>query len=171
MSQTPAELPLADLINEGLAALAGCVCSTIDPVCACGVIIGETFVDIAPDADDEDSEECDEGCSKVWVRVMDVYPASGLGQPTEEANAACDSMLGVQIEIGVTRCFEIPKDGEAPLVSEMLASSQQNIRDMVAIRQAILCCDHFEDVVLGDWTPSGPEGSEYGGIWTLAVLV
>lgn len=165
MSETPQELPLADRINADLAALAGCVCAGLDPVCACAIMVGSELYDFQPD------EDCEEECSRAWVRVAEAYPATGIGIQEEATNANCEGMINLQIEIGVVRCIEVPSDGEAPTVSALLAASVQQIRDMVAIRKAILCCEHFEDYMLGTYTPIGPEGPQIGGIWTMAVLV
>lgn len=171
MSVTPQELPIADQINEAMAALAGCVFDGLDPVCAATIILGDTDDgqdDFQPDDEDAD---CDDDCSRAWVRVNGAYPANGIGVANDEPNQSCETLIGMDLEIGIIRCVEIEKNGEAPTATNLLAASIQNIRDMVAIRKAVLCCTHFEDYQLGDWTPTGPDGGRVGGYWTLAVLV
>jgi hypothetical protein len=157
---------MADL-SATLEALATCVCAELGSpgFCFCGVIIGEDTYDLSGIGD------CaDDACGQAWVRVTDSYMASSLGEQDVEGGN-CGLELNVEVEIGAIRCLETPERGEANTPEELLAAFRQANADMLAIRRAVFCCDAIDpkDVILGTWTPQGPLGGLYGGIWT-AVL-
>jgi hypothetical protein len=157
----------ADPVNAVLAELAGCLCNEIDktpdPVCFCGVVPGSIaawdYVD-----------SCDEACGMAWVRLVDVVPANGLGVPNTNAGN-CGSALGIDVEVGLVRCFEIPADGQAPTVEQMLSAAVQQSADMLTMRRAISCCSSSKEFVVDGYVPVGPQGAVVGGIWNLSMMV
>lgn len=159
---------MADL-STTLESLAACLCAELVDVgpdlCFCGVIIGEDTYDLSGIGDCESG-----GCGQAWVRVTSSYMASELGvQDTDGGN--CNLELNVELEIGVLRCLEIPDRGEANTPAELLAAFRQQQADMLAVRRSVLCCDavDIEDVIMGVFSPIGPQGGLYGGVWTVVL--
>jgi hypothetical protein len=81
----------------------------------------------------------------------------------------CGGTLRIGLEVGVLRCLEIPEDGEAPTASDVLVAATQAMADMQAIMCAALGCEVWDAIEVGEWSPSGPLGGQYGGIWTFTV--
>lgn len=160
---------MADL-STSLEGLAACLCAELQAmaapfVCFCGVIIGEDTYDLSGIGDCEDN-----ACGQAWIRVTQAYMASDLGEQDVDGNN-CSLELNVDLDIGILRCLEVPEKGEANTPEELLAAFRQQNEDMLAIRRAVLCCDAIDtrDVILGLWTPQGPQGGIYGGIWTATL--
>lgn len=167
MTQTPAEPGLADALNEALISFTGCIGEALEGICSYGLTIGESYVPFDPDPED-DCEEDEAICSQAWVRVMAVTPseASGTGWGGD-----CATVLSVDLEVGVLRCIEVAEGGEAPSASEVLLASVQAMADMKTIHCAALGCDVWEHIETGSWSPTGPLGGQYGGIWTFSVEI
>lgn len=156
-----------ELILTYLAALAGCVCEKVNAVnetCFCGITLGDQYVSTSGIGD------CEEACGEAWVRITGAYPSTVVGQPNFNLDN-CGASMGVDIEIGVLRCLEVPEGGEAPTPEQFLEAANVQIKDMIAIRDAVLCCEHFPSYILGAWTPIGPDGGLVGGSWTISVGV
>jgi hypothetical protein len=158
-------------LSEMLTNLAACLCAELTPdgadgpdLCFCGLMPGQQPA--------LDLGDCPDACGMAWVRLMDAYPAVGLGvewDPTN--NGGCGPMIGATVEVGVIRCFEQPAHGGPPEPEELLAGTQQQIEDMLAMRRAIMCCNlDDEDYALGRYAPYGPQGFIVGGWWTLDLL-
>jgi hypothetical protein len=158
----------ADPVTAILAELAGCLCNQIttdgaDPVCFCGVVAGDS---VAVDY----TTECDDACGMAWVRLVTAVPANGFGiQNTNAGN--CGSALGIDIEMGMARCFPVPDGGEPPEVSAHLAVTAQVNADMMVMRRAIACCPGSRDWVIDGYTPFGPQGGAVGGFWNLSLMI
>lgn len=153
------------IINPYLSALAQCAAEEVNAngnTCFSGVTVGDSFISMSGIGD------CEDACGEMWVRVATMYPSTSTGV-AEVGQVNCHTSLGLDIEIGAIRCFEMHEGGEAPTAAELLAANMQSMDDAAAIYRAIVCCNHFPDVVVGQWTPIGPEGGMVGGIWTLAV--
>lgn len=149
---------------ERLELLAACLCAELDggdTMCFCGVIAGETWYDL--------SGECDTRCGQAWVRVAGIYPATVLGQQ-DLTLRNCGKVLSLDLEIGAVRCLEVPDDGTPPSAAELLAASEQQMKDALAMRRAVQCCESFDEYILNLWTPIGPPSvALVGGTWTLTV--
>lgn len=162
---------LPNMVSTTLEALAQCLCEAIasndlPDLCFCGMLPGETVIaDYAGD--------CEDSNGMAWVRLTNLYPSVQLGaQNTQPGN--CASMLGIDAEIGVFRTFPVgTQDGEPPTPAQMLYASELAIADAMAMRQAIYCCDALPgvDLMVGNYTPVGPVGGVYGGLWTIALQV
>lgn len=142
--------------------LAGCVCAAVNSdnsLCFCGILVGTAPYNV--------TGECKKKCGQAWVRLVSAYPSTVLGEADLTDNN-CGKSLGLDIEIGVMRCFPIK---ETYKTEDLLAVSDKQVADMLAMRQAILCCDFEADVILGEYTPLGPEGEggHVGGVWNLSV--
>lgn len=165
MSETPPEpySPISHL-NESLIAFTGCIGESLSDICSYGLTIGETYVPFDPDPEDECAED-EAICSQAWVRV------SGAVSPyqTDSFGEDCAISLRMTLEVGVLRCLDIPEGGEAPTATEVLAAAMQSMTDMNAIYCAAMGCDVWESISAGSWSPTGPMGGQYGGVWTFDV--
>lgn len=162
MSETPLgsdESP-ADRLMDALVDFTACVGESLEQMCSYGLTIGEDYVPFDPDPD----EDCDVSCSQAWVRVTGVTPIAEEGWSGD-----CATVLSIGLEVGVLRCLEIPDDGEAPTASDVLMAASQAMTDMNSIFCAAMACEVWESINVGTWTPSGPLGGQYGGIWTFTV--
>jgi hypothetical protein len=124
-------------------------------------------------------DSCDPG--QAWVRVASIYPlaarfpqaADGVDpQPCGGTNG-----WGVVLELGAVRCMPTVSDaGELPSCEDVTAVTRLVLADAHAMRRAALCCRWREtctnrevDLLVGAWTPIGPQGVCVGG--TLSVTV
>lgn len=168
MSETPPEAPdKADRINDALVTFTGCIGEALSDICSYGLTMGEAYVPFLPDPED-DCEEEEEFCSQVWVRVMG---GAAVNEPVEFDGRFTPGEMGLDIEVGVLRCFDVPEGGEAPSASDVLAAAAQAMSDMNAIYCAAMNCEVWEAIESGQWNPSGPTGGQYGGTWTFTVTI
>jgi hypothetical protein len=79
--------------------------------------------------------------------------------------------MRLTLEVGVLRCLDIPEEGAAPTAQDVLVAALQAMSDMRAIYCAAMACEVWDSIDSGTWTPSGPLGPEYGGVWTFDVEV
>lgn len=163
-------------LHDALIGFTGCIGEALEDICSYSLTIGETYVPFDPDPDDDESEACGEdgGCNQAWVRVMGIVPIEFSEQSF--SNGGCGSTLRLSLEVGVLRCIEVPEGGEAPTASDVLIAAMQSMTDMRAIYCAAMTCGDeddystgFDAINPGTWTPSGPLGGQYGGIWTFDV--
>lgn len=164
------EMPLgsdespADALNEALLQFTACVGESLTDVCSYGITIGDSYVPFDPDPED-DCEEGEAACSQAWVRVMGITPTATTGFDGGD----CSATLSLDLEVGVLRCIETPEDGEAPAASDVLIASMQAMEDMKAIYCAAMSCEVWDSITAGEWSPTGPLGGQYGGIWVFTV--
>lgn len=151
-------------VKTVLDAIAACLCAEVnadDSLCFCGVLVGDSAYDVSGECDDTK-------CGQAWVRLVQAYVSSSVGEADLTVNN-CGKALGLDIEMGVLRCF--PIQAEAPSEEDLITISDKQIEDMEAMRRAILCCDAFDAVVLSAYEPVGPlgQGGFVGGVWTFSV--
>jgi hypothetical protein len=148
--------------------LAECLCEAVgSDLCFCGLIPGEGVIETY-------STGCDDVCGMAYVRLASATPGNSLSSVANVAQQPgnCQQGLLVPLEIGVFRCFPPPdQDGNPPDAATMLAITEQQIDDMMAMRRAVACCADSRDIVLGTYSPIGPEGLSIGGFWTLTLMV
>lgn len=155
----------AGRLNDALVQFTGCVAAAVPDICSYGLTIGESYVPFDPDEDDEcDADEV--MCSQLWVRVTSIMP-----QAQESWGGDCAATLQIGLEVGVLRCLDIPEDGEAPTATDVLVAAMQANSDMAAIYCAAMSCDvpDFSSITSQGWTPEGPLGGQYGGVWNFTV--
>lgn len=152
-----------DILHDALIQFTGCVGGSLLDICSYGLTIGETYVPFNPDPEDG-CEEDEALCSQAWVRVMGVVPDA-----QDSWSGDCATTLRLELEVGVLRCIEVAEDGEAPTASDVLLAATQSMTDMRAIFCAAMSCEVWESISAGSWSPSGPLGGQYGGIWTFSV--
>lgn len=152
-------------LADALMQFTACVCAPLEDICSYGLTIGETYVPFDPDPEDECEDE-EVACSQAWVRVA----GTNLKEmPDSFDGPSCATVLSLTLEVGVLRCIEIPERGEAPTATDVLIASLQAMKDMRAILCAALGCEVWDMIEVGNWSPDGPLGGQYGGIWTFTV--
>lgn len=115
-----------------------------------------------------------ESCGgQAFVRMTTAVPSSVF--PNADASPmSCLTTLAYTFEVGVSRpsTYLDFAAGEANLPSdeEQIASAHNQYADMMAIRAAVKRTrDDVDLVVLGAYTPFGPDGGVVGGYWTVTV--
>lgn len=106
--------------------------------------------------------DCTDVCGMAWVRVVTMYPSSGVGiANTHPRN--CDAGLGIDVEIGTMRCIT-PGDenGAPPSAEELRAATELQVADMLTVLRAIRCCQGSDDWIVGQYQPYGPQGGVFG---------
>jgi hypothetical protein len=159
---------MTNRVNDLLTGIAACLCAEVNaptvekpngPMCFCGVIAGQAAVhDLWPDCTHD---------GMAWVRLALSYPSLALGIQ-DQSPGVNRKFVGVDIEIGMVRSYEVESDGSIT-DTEQARMVLQSTDDMMAMRHVIACCDTLQerDFILGTWTPIGPTGLVYGGAWTL----
>jgi hypothetical protein len=155
-------------IQDTLEKLASCLCAQIETdglpaVCFCGLAPG---AEIALDY----QGDCPDGvCGMAWVRLATAYPATALGN-TSEQPGNCAVPVGFDVEIGIVRCASLPdEDGSPPSEADLLADTQIQVADMLVMRRAVVCCVG-SDHLLRAYTPIGPDGGVVGGVWAVSLM-
>lgn len=164
MSLTTNESGLSATLSEALLAFTGCIGEALVDICSYGLTIGETYVPFDPDPEDG-CEDDEVACSQAWVRVMGVQ-AEHQG---DSFGGECAGLLRIDIEVGVLRCIAVPEGGEAPAASDVLRGSLKALNDMNTMYCSAMNCEVWDSIESGQWTPLGPTGGQFGGIWTFTV--
>lgn len=145
-------------------------------ICSYGLIIGDSYVPFDPDEEDEDecvNEDYGFSCEQAWVRVAGVNPIGGV----DSFDGICGQEMQLQLEVGVLRCLPIPDEGAAPKTTDMLKATLQAMDDMNAMYRGAMAVgidgddDLFDTLEAGDWSPVGPLGGQYGGIWAFTATL
>lgn len=165
MSMMGSDEQPGDALNVALLAFTGCIGESIPDICSYGLTVGDTYNPFDPDPED-DCEEDDVACSQVWVRVESVTP---VGSDSWEGD--CATVMRIELEVGVLRCFDMREEGEAPYASETLAAAVQSMSDMNVLYCAAMACDVWNSIESGSWLPVGPMGGQYGGTWAFTVEI
>lgn len=144
--------------------LSQCLCETLEErglkpsKCFCGILPGDT-----PSWDYSDG--------MAWVRLIDAYPSTTFPNPDTTARGSCSALLVATLEVGLLQCAPgLGAGGSLPTEVQNFDASRLQMAGMRAMHQAITCCD-LGLVVLGTYTPSGPQGNLVGGTWQLNVGV
>lgn len=162
MSALPIE-PTETEVGAVVEALATCLCAQIladgtPKTCFCGVIPGAAIpMDMV-------TGTCKDADGMAFVRLVNTYPANQVGvQNLEPGNCAVGQ--GVDLEVGIIRCFPLTRSGGSPKPDVLLARTKLQIADERTMRRAINCCEWLDaqDFVVGLYTPIGPEGGVLGG--------
>lgn len=160
-----------DTIISMMSSLSACLCAQLaelagteePPTCFCTPILGEF----------PGQAYIGKGTDIAWVRLFDMFPSSAPGQ---RAALTLDRLpaTSLMIELGVMRCFSLPKDGA---YSEQMLHDLWVIqmRDVGALQRAISCCTgrtwEENQIVVGNYVPMGPQGDLFGGMIPLAVQI
>lgn len=108
-----------------------------------------------------------------WVRMATAWPSTSFPNQSIQPNN-CAAPLALGLEMGVMRPAAVPeafgKEVSLPSDVDQLSETLQMLADMRAMKRAIQSLDDQVDVVLlGGYTPLGPEGAAVGGIWTFSA--
>lgn len=163
MSEIPPEgYEEDDVIWPLMVQLQQCLCETLT---ARGLMPGDCFCGIFPG----DSAPWDYSEGMAWVRLVDSYPSTTFPTANSTPRASCEAMLVATLEVGLLQCAPISgPDGSPPTQEQQIESARLQAAGMRAMQQAIACCD-LELVVLGAYTPQGPQGGLVGGSWQINV--
>lgn len=153
---------MTNRITDILVALGTCLCAQFETdgnvvPGFCGVIPGEAPIG---------SYALD--CGMAWVRLTTAYPSTVVGRVSDVVGN-CGKGLGFEVEIGVMRCMDM--DEESPSDAELLATTQQQLDDMLTMHRAVSCCAAIgsKDYILQAYRPIGPTGGFVGGTFTLLL--
>lgn len=126
---------------------------------------------ITPEYEGECAKGAEE-CGLAWVRLVNAYPASGVGQQNLEPDN-CNSQLGYTINMGIVRCFNPGEARSGPSVQYLEQTAKAQIEDMLAMRRAIACCKVFDpkDTTLSNYVPLTAAGTRIGGAWNLSGIL
>jgi len=160
-----APVATASRVAVTLEAIADCLCNQITsdglpPVCYCGVMPGSIAV-----ADRVGN--CGDVCGMAWVRLDQMYPAVTVGVPSGDPGN-CQRGLGLDIELGILRCF--PTE---PTDQELFSSTELQILDAETLFRAVTCCPAIPqmDCVVAPYTPLGPDGGTVGGTLSISMMM
>ena len=103
-----------------------------------------------------------------WVGLNSIFPSKLFPSPDGDIEN-CTAPLAAAVSIGVIRCYKVRERGET--LDEMRGYLDMQMADMAAMRRAIVCCAKDEDIAvsLGTYTPLGPDGGSYGGVWNPTI--
>ena len=103
----------------------------------------------------------------VYVRLVTAFQSATF--PVASEASTCDLPLAFECEVGVARPFPFSTglDGKPilPTAVEYAEKAKVQYADMLAMRDAVKGLD-VEESQLGTYTPFGPDGYTYGGIWS-----
>lgn len=148
--------------------LAHCLCAALaehpelPELCFCGVVWGE----LVP----ADYVQDDKGMA--WVRLISGQPSATFGQPYTEPG--CTMPLAFVVEMGVLYCPPMPDSvdpRDLPSIADHLVAARHAATAMEAMFSAVICCfdSQDKDLVVGQYTPMGPQGGVMGGTLQLTV--
>jgi hypothetical protein len=139
-----------------------CLCETLTErglmpgACFCGILPGDQAV-------------WDYSDGMAWVRLVDSYPSTAFPAANTTPRVSCSAMLVATLEVGLLQCApQMGGDGSLPTQEAQMEASRLQIAGMRALQQAIACCD-LPLIVLGTYTPQGPQGGLVGGFWQINV--
>lgn len=165
--QFPETTSPADALNEALVGFTGCIAESVPDICSYSLTIGDDYMPFRPDEDDDCDDDAEDGaCSQMWVRVESIVPTS---VSESFSGDDCTAELSINLEVGIMRCVTVEADGEAPRATDMLLAAVQAMEDMNAMFCAAMSCEVWDSISVGQWTPDGPLGGQYGGRWTFTV--
>jgi hypothetical protein len=151
-----------------LTELATCLCGAISDddgpnVCWCGVVPGSGGPPV-----DLVGEGKDGSCGVGYVQLGLAYPSDQVGVQAVVPGSE-PTGTGLDVNVGILRTMDL--DGEIPEEAVLLEALERQVADIELIRKAILCCDAVSarDMILGIYTPHGPDGGVVGGYWTVHI--
>lgn len=123
-------------------------------------------------------DECK--CGSAWVRVEDWFVTSDEAFPSADTSLQaqmCPSAYGLVLELGIGRCPPIGTEKVLPTVDELNAFHAVVLEDIKAMRKTINCCFNAipltvqDDMVIGKWAKTGPEGACFQHTLSITVKV
>lgn len=103
-----------------------------------------------------------------WVRLVNAFPSTTFPVQEQTLRGSCQAPIAAELEVAVLNCAPMmTSQGAPPTQEQQLEASRLQIATMAAVRRAIVCCD-VGTLLLGAYTPLGPEGL-VGGAWQVWV--
>jgi hypothetical protein len=123
--------------------------------------------DFAVDSDNE----CTGG--QAWVRLLTSFPTKDYPTPDTRLSN-CSAELGLMLEVGIVRPAAVMEqfatEVSIPTPEQEFDLSMALIDDMVWMKEAVARTKaDYSDLILGAWTPYGPDGGAVGGTWTVTA--
>lgn len=143
---------MADSIDEALVELAACVDDNLCTKCAVTIMPGAVATYLGSDA--------------AWVRLATSFPTTTFPQVEGRLNN-CAATMAYVVEVGITRCVPVT-NRQGFSAADLARTARQVAVDMDDLLRALRCCLEGWDMVLGQWTPTGP-GVAAGGFWTVTI--
>lgn len=144
------------------------------PPCAVMVLSGAAAVV------DRGLDETSDCCGQLWVRLVDLYPSSAFPEPDAGPHRE-DLSWAVVVELGLVRPAPVVRDVDnvavVPTAAEEQDAAAVALVDAAILREAVLnryrvaIDDEDVAVVLGGFTPFGPDGGVVGGVLTATIQV
>lgn len=161
----PATFVEDDAIWPLMIQLQQCLCETLqarglmqEDGCFCGMVPGDNVAWDYPNG-------------MAWVRLVDVYPSTTFPAQDATLRGSCSATLAATLEVGLLQCApSLNSIGAAPTDLQQFEATRLQLAGMRAMHQAITCCD-IDLMVLGNYTPQGPQGIMVGGTWQVNVGV
>lgn len=143
----------------------------VDGPCAAGAVAGASA---AVDRGIDTASGC---CGQLWVRLVNLYPSRNF--PEQDPGPARGFLSwAVVVEVGIARPAPIVRDVDGtailPSMAEEQAAADRLLIDSAVLRHALLAAyGKARDVgiVLGAWSPFGPDGGIVGGAYAVTVQV
>lgn len=138
-----------------------CMCQTLEDR---GLMPGDCFCGVLPG----DNVSYDYTNGMAWVRLVDSYPSSTF--PSQDsAFTSCQAPLAATLEVAALNCVPgLTASGVFPGEAILKEATRLQLATMHALRYAIQCCE-IEEIMLGAYTPVGPQGNLVGGFWQVNV--
>lgn len=149
-----------------MTAIASCLCTELSlaglpETCFCGVLPG----------DEAPWDYVSDEAGMAYVRMVSAYLSQIF--PDQQTVPGCAADLAYELEIGVLFCAPVMEDsrGNPPSVATMLDTTRIQMAAMSAAYRAFSCCPSLNsrDVMVGTYTPVGPQGGAVGGTWQIWV--
>lgn len=151
-----------DTIWPIMVQLQQCLCETLTER---GLMPGDCFCGIFPG----DQAPWDYSGGLAYVRLVDTYPSTVFPTANTTPRGSCSAMLVATLEVGLIQCAPtLGADGSIPTQADQFEAARLQLAGMRAVHQAIVCCD-IDPIVLGTYTPQGPQGGLVGGYWNINV--
>ena len=109
-----------------------------------------------------------------WVRLIGAYPTGPNFPAHLTVSQNCPAYTwALQIEVGITRCAPEPCDVlDNTCCSAQASAAAIQLNDFALMQQIFCSCDTgiaSRDIVIGSYTPYGPEGGCIGGKLTVTI--
>jgi len=139
-----------------------CLCTTLTER---GLMPGDCFCGLMPGNDP--SWDYEDGMA--WVRLVNAYPSTTFPTIDTTPRGSCAAEIAATIEVAVLQCAPtLSVTGVLPSEFDMFEPTRLQLATMKAMKDAIMCCG-FDNIVLGQYQPLGPQGGLVGGFWTVDV--
>lgn len=165
MTVIPTLAPVQVVLED----LAACLCAqitiddSIEP-CFCGVMPGAAIpIDVGT---------CDQANGMAYARLVSTYPSAEVGV-ANLTPGNCAVGTGIDLELGIYRCYPLEEDGTAPPPDVMLEATRLQVADEQTMRRALSCGCWLspKDFVTGQYAPAGPAGGVLGGVIPISAWI